>query len=61
MTSKAGEINKNVEFHVLDILKQVDKSAEVTKINIRLHNGEIVSQEFNITHTVNDIYLFVQR
>ena len=61
MTSKAGEINKNVEFHVLDILKQVDKSAEVTKINIRLHNGEIVSQEFNITNTVNDIYIFVQR
>jgi hypothetical protein len=54
VSSKAGEINKNVNF-------KVDKNADLTKINIRLHNGDCHSQEFNLTHTVNDIYNFVQK
>lgn len=51
-TSLGGDINKDVEYHV-------DKSAPTTKINVRLHNGEVIAQEFNLTHTIDDIYAYV--
>ena len=45
-------INKDVQFHV-------DKSSPSTTINIRLHNGETINQEFNLFHSVGDIFHFV--
>ena len=45
-------INKNAKF-------EVDDSAPKTRINIRLHNGESLVQEFNLTHTLRDIRVFV--
>jgi UBX domain-containing protein 1 len=53
VSSSVGlEINKNAKF-------EVDDSAPKTRINIRLHNGESLVQEFNLTHTLNDIRVFV--
>lgn len=46
------DINKNFEFYV-------DQNSPMTKINIRLNNGEIINQEFNLTNTVADIFTFV--
>lgn len=51
-SSQGLEINKNVEFYI-------DKAAPTTRINIRLHNGETITQEFNLSHTVDDIFGFV--
>ena len=45
-------INKNVQFFV-------DKSSPTTNINIRLHTGESICQEFNLYHSVADIFQFV--
>ena len=47
-----GEINKDVVFHV-------DENAAKTRINIRLYNGDSVTQEFNFYHSVGDIFAFV--
>jgi len=48
------EINKNVTF-------QVDANLPKTIISFRLHNGESVQQEFNLTHTVHDVKKFVAK
>lgn len=50
--SQGLEINKDVEFYV-------DKSKPTTRLNIRLHNGETLTQEFNLSNTVDDIFVFV--
>lgn len=51
-SSEGLEINKDVQFHV-------DENAPSTKINIRLHNGETVTQQFNLYHSVGDIFSYV--
>lgn len=48
------EINKEAKF-------EVDSSKPTTRINIRLHNGDSITQEFNLTHTLMDIRVFVDR
>lgn len=48
------EINKNAKF-------EVDDSKPKTRINIRLHNGDSITQEFNLTHTLMDVRTFVDR
>ncbi len=53
-TSVGLEVNKNVAF-------QVDKNQPTTTISFRLHNGESVQQEFNLTHTVKDVKNFVTK
>jgi UBX domain-containing protein 1 len=45
-------INKDVKFHI-------DPNAPTTKINIRLHTGESITQEFNLFHSVGDIFAYV--
>lgn len=40
---------------------EIDSSKPTTKINIRLHNGDSITQEFNLTHTLSDIRVFVNR
>jgi UBX domain-containing protein 1 len=45
-------INKDVEFFV-------DKNQPIAKINIRLHTGDTVTQEFNLYHSVGDIFHYV--
>lgn len=52
--SQGLEINKDVEFYV-------DNSAPSTKINIRLHTGETITQTFNLSQTVDDIFVFVSQ
>lgn len=37
----------------------MDENQPLTKINIRLHNGEMITQEFNLYHSVGDIFQFV--
>ena len=54
VVSSTLNINKNVNF-------EVNTQAPSTKINIRLHNGESIVQEFNLTNTVNDIITFVKK
>ena len=46
------EINKDAKF-------EVDNNQPKTRINIRFHNGETITQEFNLTHTLHDIRVFV--
>ena len=48
------DVNKNVAF-------SVDKNQPTTTISFRLHNGETVQQEFNLTQTVEDIKNFVSK
>lgn len=45
-------VNKDVAFHV-------DKSQPTTNINFRLYNGESLTQEFNLTHNIGDIFAFI--
>ena len=49
----------------LEINKQatldVDPNLPTTLINIRLHTGDTITQQFNTTHTLFDIRLFVSR
>ncbi len=47
-------INKNYTF-------SVDPNSPKTTISFRLHNGESVQQEFNLSHTVQDIKNFVAK
>ena len=54
VNSSTLDINKNVNF-------EVNSQAPSTKINIRLHNGDSIVQEFNLTNTLNDIFTFVKR
>jgi UBX domain-containing protein 1 len=51
-TSEGLGINTDVQFHV-------DENSSSTKINIRLHNGETVTQQFNLYHSVGDIFAYV--
>ncbi len=48
------KINKGASFNV-------DKTKPVCKINIRLFNGELISEEFNTTNTLQDIFNFVTK
>ena len=52
VNSEGLGINKDVAFHV-------DKLKPTTNINFRLYNGESLTQEFNLTHTVGDIFAFI--
>lgn len=42
-----------------DLLK-VDSSAPTTNLQIRLSDGSRLAGQFNLTHTVADIYSYVQ-
>ena len=44
-----------------NLCTKVDKSKPVCSIDIRLYNGEVVSEEFNLTNTVKDIMNFVSQ
>jgi UBX domain-containing protein 1 len=48
------EVNK-------DIKNTVNNNLPTTRINIRLHTGEMITEEFNTSSTVNDIIAFVQK
>ena len=39
----------------------VDKSKPTCKVNIRLFNGEVVSEDFNLTQTLQDVINFVKK
>ena len=52
VTSEGLGINKDVQFHI-------DPNSPTTKINIRLHTGDSITQEFNLYHSVGDIFAFV--
>ena len=47
-------IDKNVS-------SNVDKSKPTCKVNIRLYNGEVVSEDFNLNQTLKDVFNFVKR
>ena len=47
-------IDKNVS-------SNVDKSRPTCKVNIRLYNGEVVSEDFNLNQTLKDVFNFVKR
>ena len=44
-----------------NVTSNVDKSKPTCKVNIRLFNGEIITCEFNYTHTLRDIYIYVKK
>ena len=44
-----------------NVCSNVDKSKPTCKINIRLFNGEITSEEFNLSQTLQDIINFVKK
>ena len=39
----------------------VDRSRPTCKVNIRLFNGEVVSEDFNLNQTLRDVFDFVRR
>ena len=39
----------------------VDRSRPTCKVNIRLFNGEVVSEDFNLNHTLQDVINFVKK
>lgn len=39
----------------------VDKSKPTCKVNIRLFNGQVVNEEFNLCQTLGDVYKFVEK
>jgi len=47
-------VNKNAT-------SNVDKSKPTCKVNIRLFNGEVVSEDFNLTQTLQDVINFVRK
>ena len=52
--SEGLSVNKDVKF-------EVDETKEIAKVSIRLHNGEMITQTFNMTHRVQDVYNFVKK
>ncbi len=54
-----GEIKSESLGIFKDVNFSVDRNKPMTKINIRLNNGESITQEFNLSHTVQDIFSFV--
>jgi UBX domain-containing protein 1 len=57
-TSLGGVISEGLGVFK-DVEFAVDPNSPSTNINIRLFNGEMITQSFNLTHTVNDIFAFV--
>ena len=55
--------NVNIEgLHVnKEIKKSINKQYPICRFNIRLFNGEIITCEFNYTHTLRDIYIYVKK
>jgi len=44
-----------------NVTSNVDKSKPTCKVNIRLFNGEVVSEDFNLTQTFQDVINFVKK
>lgn len=44
-----------------NVTSKVDRRKPICKINIRLFNGEVVCEDFNLTQTVQDIKNFVSK
>ena len=44
-----------------NVTSTVDRSKPVCRVNIRLFNGQIVNEEFNLCHSFNDVFNFVKR
>lgn len=55
-TQKSEGLGVNKEYKF-----QVDETKETINISVRLHTGEMVSQSFNTTHTVGDVYKYVEK
>jgi len=53
-SSQGLAINKDVKIIV-------DENSEKAKVSIRLHNGEMITQEFNMSHRLSDVYNFVEK
>lgn len=47
-----GEVNTSVSVNI-------DGSQSITKINFRIFNGQVITQTFNISHTLRDIRIFL--
>ena len=64
----AGRVDKDISsvstqgLHVdKNATSNVDKSKPTCKVNIRLFNGEVVSEDFNLTQTLQDVINFVRK
>ena len=44
-----------------NVTSSVDRSQPTCKVNIRLFNGEVVNEDFNLTQTLQDVINFVQK
>ncbi len=44
-----------------DATSNVDRSRPTCKVNIRLFNGEVASEDFNLNQTLRDVFNFVKR
>ena len=54
VNTKGLHVKKNVSSHF-------DKKKPVCKVNIRLFNGEVISEDFNLCQTLKDIIEFVKK
>ena len=44
-----------------NVTSNVDRSKPTCKVNIRLFNGEVASEDFNLNQTLRDVFNFVKR
>jgi len=51
--SQALKINLNAKI-------KIDESKETANISFRLHNGDIVTQQFNLTQKISDVYKYIE-
>jgi len=54
VNTKGLHVDKNASANV-------DRSKPTCKVNIRLFNGEVVSEDFNLTQTLQDVINFVRK
>ena len=50
------------DLHIdINASSNVDKTKAICKVNIRLFNGEIVNEDFNLNQTLQDVINFVKK
>lgn len=54
------EVDPSAPVEAVDYSFVLDESAKTTKLQLNFHDGTKLVQKFNLTHTVNDIRMFMQ-
>merc|ERR1719152_630899 len=58
--SQKVELDSSAPVMEVDYKFVLDESAKTTKLQLTFHDGSKIVQKFNLTHTVQDIRLFME-